>query len=87
MNALFLGVLLIGLLLGVFAMLHGTERHPQNITLPAPHERVTEHLVDAEPYALFNWASLAAFAFAGSPIVKTLLKSSVISGKLRFCCS
>lgn len=64
MTALFLGLLLAGLLLGVFAMLNGTEHLPQHVTLPAPHERVSEHVIDAEPSALFNWASIAAFAFA-----------------------
>ena len=64
MIALFLGILLVGLLLGVFAMLNGTEHSPRNVTLPAPHERTTEHVVDSEPSALLNWASVAAFAFA-----------------------
>lgn len=64
MTELFLGVLLLGLGLGVFAMLNGTERAPRLLTLPAPHERTSEHVVDAEPSPLFNWASVAAFAFA-----------------------
>ncbi|MEP6780617.1 MAG: hypothetical protein ABJC26_12055 [Gemmatimonadaceae bacterium] len=63
MTALFLGVLLVGLVLGVFVMLNGTERLPSGVTLPAPHERVSDHVVAAEPSALFNWASMAAFAF------------------------
>lgn len=64
MNALFLTVLLLGLLAGVRAMLLGTESLPSNVQLPAPHERTSEHVPDAEPSALFNLASVAAFAFA-----------------------
>lgn len=64
MNALFLTVLLLGLIAGVRAMLLGTEHLPRGVQLPAPHERTTEHVTDAEPSALFNWASAAAFAFA-----------------------
>lgn len=64
MNALFLTVLLLGLVAGVRAMLLGTERLPTGVSLPAPHERKSEHVTDAEPSALFNWASVAAFAFA-----------------------
>ncbi|MGV3708071.1 MAG: hypothetical protein ACO1Q7_04460 [Gemmatimonas sp.] len=64
MNAFFLAVLLLGLILGVRAMLLGTERLPSGVQLPAPHERTSEHVPDAEPSALFNAASAAAFAFA-----------------------
>lgn len=64
MNALFLTVLLLGLIAGVRAMLLGTEHLPTGVMLPAPHERKTEHVPDAEPSALFNWATVAAFAFA-----------------------
>lgn len=64
MNALFLTVLLLGLVTGVRAMLLGTEHLPRGITLPAPHERTSEHVPAAEPSPLFNWASVAAFAFA-----------------------
>ncbi|MEO7998526.1 MAG: hypothetical protein ABI852_13835 [Gemmatimonadaceae bacterium] len=64
MNALFLTVLLLGLIAGVRAMLLGTEHLPRGVQLPAPHERTSEHVTDAEPSALFNWASAAAFAFA-----------------------
>ncbi len=64
MNALFLTVLLLGLVAGVRAMLLGTEHLPAGVMLPAPHERTSEHVPDAEPSALFNWASAAAFAFA-----------------------
>ena len=45
-------------------MLLGTEHLPRGVQLPAPHERTSEHVPDAEPSALFNWASAAAFAFA-----------------------
>lgn len=53
--------LLSGLVLGVFAMLYGTERrvHPA----VAPHERHSEHDPASEPSPLFNLASLAAFTF------------------------
>ncbi|MEP6833708.1 MAG: hypothetical protein ABJB74_09945 [Gemmatimonas sp.] len=64
MNALFLTVLLLGLIAGVRAMLLGTEHLPRGVELPAPHERTSEHVTAAEPSALFNWASAAAFAFA-----------------------
>ena len=51
---------LTGLVLGVFAMLYGTERrvHPAQ----APHERQSEHDPAAEPSPVFNLASIAAFA-------------------------
>lgn len=64
MNVLFLIVLLLGLVAGVRAMLLGTEHLPRGVLLPAPHERTSEHVTDAEPSALFNWASAAAFLFA-----------------------
>lgn len=64
MNAFFLGALLLGLLAGVRAMLLGTESLPSDVQLPAPHERTSEHVPDAEPSALLNLASVAAFAFA-----------------------
>lgn len=60
MTAVSLAVLLTGLILGVFAMLYGTERQVQPVV--APHERRSEHDPAAEPSALFNRASLAAFA-------------------------
>ena len=56
-----LGLLVAGLCLGVYAMLHGTERQVQSSF--APHERVSEHDPLAEPSALLNFASLAAFCF------------------------
>lgn len=51
-----------GLVLGVSAMLHGTER-PVTPTL-APHERRSEHDPASEPSPVANRASLAALAFA-----------------------
>jgi len=53
--------LLAGLVLGVFAMLFGTERRVQPAV--APHERISAHDRDAEPSPIFNRASVAAFAF------------------------
>lgn len=50
-----------GLLLGVTAMLHGTER-PVAPTV-APHERRSEHDPASEPSPVANRASLAALAF------------------------
>ena len=52
-------LLLSGLVLGVFAMLHGTARRVQPAV--APHERRSEHDPASEPSPLFNLASLAAF--------------------------
>ncbi len=53
--------LLSGLVLGVFAMLFGTERRVQPAL--APHERISDHNRAAEPSPVFNLASIAAFAF------------------------
>ena len=53
--------LLSGLVLGVFAMLYGTERHVHSRI--APHERQSEHDPASEPSPLFNLASIAAFTF------------------------
>lgn len=49
-----------GLVLGVYAMLYGTERAVQSPL--APHERRSEHDPAAEPSAFFNRASVAACA-------------------------
>lgn len=62
MTAVSLGFLLTGLVLGVIAMLHGTERRVQPAGVP--HERRSEHDPASEPSALFNLSSIAAFAFA-----------------------
>ena len=53
--------LLSGLVLGVFAMLYGTERHVHPVI--APHKRQNQHDPASEPSPLFNLASIAAFTF------------------------
>jgi len=55
-----LALLLTGLVLGVYAMLYGTERRVHAVI--APHERRSEHDPASEPSPLFNRASGAAFA-------------------------
>lgn len=63
MIAVALAVLMIGLVLGVFAMLYGTERSVSaGIGAPKPHERKSEHDLASEPSPLFNLASIAAFS-------------------------
>ena len=66
MIALSLGVLIVGLVLGVFAMLYGTERTvraaPSARPSAMPHERTSEHDQAAEPSPFFNRSSLAAFS-------------------------
>lgn len=52
----------LGLILGVSAMLHGTEKPVARTD--APHERRSEHNPAAEPSAVANRSTLAAFAFA-----------------------
>lgn len=59
-----LGVLLVGLVLGVFAMLYGTERVVRHAPSARPHERTSEHDPAAEPSPFFNLASVAAFSVA-----------------------
>jgi hypothetical protein len=59
-TVLSLACLLTGLVVGVFAMLYGTERRVPHAL--APHERRSEHNPAAEPSALLNRASLAACA-------------------------
>jgi hypothetical protein len=54
-------LLLTGLVLGVVAMLYGTERRVRSAL--APHERQSEHDPAAEPSPVLNLASLAAFTF------------------------
>lgn len=63
-TAVALGVLTVGLVLGVFAMLYGTERTVRVADARAlkPHERTSEHNPAAEPSPLFNLASIAAFS-------------------------
>ena len=62
--ALALGVLMVGLVLGVFAMLYGTERRVRAgaPSGPKPHERTSVHDAAAEPSPLFNIASIGAFS-------------------------
>ena len=50
-----------GLVLGVFAMLYGTERRRQPVSPVLPLERTSEHDPSAEPRPVFNLASVAAF--------------------------
>lgn len=59
MTVVTLAFFVTGLVLGVYAMLHGTERSVA--PMGAPHERQSEHNPAAEPSALFNLASIAAF--------------------------
>lgn len=55
----------VGLVLGVSAMLHGTEKPVAASTRPAvaPHERRSEHDPAAEPSPVANRSTAAAFAF------------------------
>jgi len=61
-----LSVLTVGLVLGVFAMLYGTERSVRATSSAAamPHQRTSEHDPAAEPSPFFNLASVAAFSVA-----------------------
>lgn len=59
MTVVTLAFFVTGLVLGVYAMLHGTERSVA--PMGAPHERRSEHNPASEPSALFNLASIAAF--------------------------
>lgn len=56
----------VGLVLGVSAMLHGTEKPVAASGQPsvAPHERRSEHDPAAEPSPFANRSTVAAFAFA-----------------------
>ncbi len=62
MSVIALAVFLTGIVLGVFAMLYGTERQVQ--TAVAPHERQGEHEPATEPSPALNRATIAAFAVA-----------------------
>jgi len=59
--AVSLVILIVGLILGVFAMLYGTERRVAALPV-LPHERTSEHDVRAEPSPLLNMASVGAFS-------------------------
>jgi hypothetical protein len=61
-SSVFLALLVVGLVLGVFAMLYGTER--RTVRGGAPHERHSEHDVAAEPSPVMNLSSIAAFIFS-----------------------
>ncbi len=66
--------LMSGLVLGVFAMLFGTERRVYSAV--APHERRSEHDPAAEPSPALNLASVAAFAFGFGLTAYLLTKHS-----------
>ncbi len=66
-----------GLVLGVFAMLYGTERRVQ--PAEAPHERRSEHNPAAEPSPFFNLASLAAFSFGFGLTAYLMTQHSTLS--------
>ena len=71
MSPLFLGALLLGLLLGVFAMLHGVERRP---TGNAPGAGAP-----AEPSARLNLPTIAGFATLFGAAGYLLLRYSTLS--------
>jgi membrane protein implicated in regulation of membrane protease activity len=62
-STFFLVLLVVGIVLGVFAMLYGTERAaaPKN---DVPHRRHSEHDPTVEPSPAFNLSSIAALVFA-----------------------
>lgn len=62
MTAVALAVLTAGLVMGVFAMLYGTERRVRHARPLTPHERTSLHDPAAEPSPFFNLASVAAFS-------------------------
>ena len=63
MSALFLGCFLLGLVLAVYVMLHGVERHADGGATP-PHEATGAHDPSTEPSVLFNGQNAAAFLCA-----------------------
>jgi hypothetical protein len=68
MSALFLACFVAGLVLAVYVMLHGVERHADTGAVP-PHEASGAHDPSTEPSVLFNTqngaAVLCAFGAAG----------------------
>ncbi len=64
MTVVGLGFLIGGLVLGVFAMLYGTERSVRNRSVSKPHERRSEHDPATEPSPFFNLATVGAFSVA-----------------------
>lgn len=78
MSPLFLGALLLGLLLGVFAMLHGVERRPAgHAPSPAPLP-ATGNASDA-PAARLNLPLIAGFATTFGAAGYLLLRYSFLS--------
>jgi len=73
MYPLFLGALLLGLLLGVFAMLHGVERRPRAAG-PAARAPVPSH----EPRARLNLPLIAGFAATFGATGYLLLRYSAL---------
>jgi hypothetical protein len=71
MSPLFLGALLLGLLLGVFAMLHGVERRPAGKGAGAG--------APAEPSARLNLPTIAGFATVFGAAGYLLLRYSTLS--------
>lgn len=71
-----LALLTLGLLLGVFAMLNGTQRRVRDTV--APHERRSEHDPAAEPSALLNIASIAAFSVGAGLTVYLVARASAL---------
>ena len=83
-----------GLVLGVIAMLYGTERRRQPVSPVLPHERTSEHDPAAEPRPVLNLASIAAyvlgfgatgFALATRtdwPIARQVLVAAAVGGAL-----
>lgn len=59
-----LGFLIVGLVLGVFAMLYGTERAVTARSVSVPHERRSEHDPATEPSPFLNLATVGAFSVA-----------------------
>jgi len=68
MSPLFLGALLLGLLLGVFAMLHGVERQPKGSAPGAP----------TEPSARLNLPAIAGFATLFGAVGYLVLRYSTL---------
>ena len=76
MTAVSLAVLIVGLVMGVFAMLYGTERRVQHARPVKPHERTSEHDPAAEPSPFFNLASVASFCVGFGIVGYVLARNS-----------
>ena len=81
MSTVFLTLLVVGIVLGVFAMLYGTERPavPKN---DVPHHRHSEHDPNIEPSPAFNLASIAALVFATGLSGYLLVRNTSLSAGL-----